>query len=69
MVKLLKTIPVFFIQLTINLEPVYGIIMAVLLFGDNEKMTTNFYIGTVLIISSVILYPVLKRRFKSSDWA
>lgn len=69
MVKLLKTIPVFFMQLTINLEPVYGIIMAVLLFGDKEKMTTNFYIGTVMIISAVILYPVLKRRFKSRDWA
>ena len=63
MVSLLKTIPVFFIQLTINLEPVYGIIMAVILFGQKEKMSINFYVGTVIILSSVILYPVLKRRF------
>lgn len=63
MVDLLKTIPVFFIQLTLNLEPVYGIIMAVLLFGQKEKMSTNFYIGTIIILSSVILYPILKKRF------
>lgn len=63
MVSLLKTMSVFIIQLTINLEPVYGIIMAVILFGQKEKMSVNFYVGTLIILSSVILYPVLKKRF------
>jgi drug/metabolite transporter (DMT)-like permease len=66
MIDLLKTIPVFFIQLTINLEPVYGIIMAVIIFGQKEKMSANFYVGTVMILSAVLLYPVLKKRFGRS---
>ena len=51
------------IQLTLNLEPVYGIIMAVLIFGQQEKMNLNFYIGTVVILSAVITYPLVKKRF------
>ncbi len=62
MVDLLKTMSVFIIQLTLNLEPIYGIIMAVILFGQQEKMAANFYIGTVIILSSVILYPILKKN-------
>ena len=62
-VKLLKKLSVFFIQLTLNLEPVYGIIMALIVFGDKEKMGWNFYVGTLIILSAVLVYPVLKRRF------
>lgn len=61
-VELMKRISVFLLQLTLNLEPVYGIIMAVIIFGDKEKMGFNFYIGTIIILSAVALYPVLKRR-------
>lgn len=62
-VELMKKISVFVIQLTLNLEPLYGIIMAVIIFGDTEKMNTNFYIGTVIILSAVASYPFLKKRF------
>lgn len=62
-VELMKRISVFLVQLTLNLEPVYGIIMAVIIFKDKEKMGLNFYIGTAVILSAVALYPVLKRRY------
>lgn len=62
-VELMKRISVFLIQLTLNLEPVYGIIMAVIIFGQEEKMNLNFYIGTLVILSAVITYPLLKKRF------
>ena len=62
-VELMKKVSVFLIQLTLNLEPLYGIIMAVIIFGDTEKMSTNFYIGTVIILSAVASYPFLKKRF------
>jgi hypothetical protein len=52
------------IQLTLNLEPLYGIVMAVIIFRNTEKMTTNFYIGTIIILSAVLLYPVFKKRFE-----
>jgi drug/metabolite transporter (DMT)-like permease len=62
-VELMKRISVFMIQLTLNLEPVYGIIMAVIIFGQQEKMNLNFYIGTIVILSAVITYPLVKKRF------
>ena len=65
-VELMKRVSVFTINLTINLEPVYGILLAVLVFGEKEKMTTQFYVGTLIILISVLIYPVLnywnKRR-------
>lgn len=62
-VELMKRISVFMIQLTLNLEPVYGIIMAVIIFGQQEKMNLNFYVGTLVIMSAVITYPMVKKRF------
>lgn len=65
-VELMKRVSVFTINLTINLEPVYGILLAVLVFGEKEKMTPQFYLGTLIILISVLIYPVLtywnKRR-------
>lgn len=63
--KLMKKVSVFMISLTLNLEPVYGIITAVLVFGGSEKMNLNFYLGTLVILSAVIMYPLLKRRWGS----
>lgn len=61
-VELLKRLSVFFVQLTLNMEPVYGILMAVILLGEGEKMQLPFYLGAGIIISSVISYPLLKAR-------
>ena len=58
-VELMKRVSVFTINLTINLEPVYGILLAVLVFGEKEKMTPQFYLGTLIILISVLIYPVL----------
>jgi drug/metabolite transporter (DMT)-like permease len=57
-VELMKRLSVFTINLTINLEPVYGIVLAVLIFGESEKMTPQFYLGTGIILVSVLLYPL-----------
>jgi uncharacterized membrane protein len=48
----------------VNLEPVYGIILAVIIFGDSEKMTSGFYLGTGIILLSVCLYPVFNYFYK-----
>ncbi len=63
-VELMKRISVFRLQLTLNLEPVYGIIMAVIIFGEAEKMNTNFYAGAIIILSAVLSYPAMRRRFE-----
>jgi len=58
--KLLLKMSPFTMMLTINLEPVYGIILAILILGDNEKMKPEFYVGTVLILLSIILNTIFK---------
>ncbi len=62
-VELMKKISAYIIVLTINLEPVYGIIMAFFIFGESERMTLGFYIGTLIILLSVFTYPLLSRKF------
>jgi drug/metabolite transporter (DMT)-like permease len=62
-VELMKRISVFVIQLCLNLEPVYGIIMAIIIFPNTETMNTNFYVGTFVILCAVISYPMLRKRF------
>jgi drug/metabolite transporter (DMT)-like permease len=62
-VELMKKVSVFLIQLTLNLEPVYGIIMAVIIFGSSEKMGLSFYLGTLVIMCAVASYPFLRRRY------
>jgi drug/metabolite transporter (DMT)-like permease len=60
-VELMKRMSAFTINLTVNLEPVYGIVLAFMFFGENEKMTPGFYMGTLIILLSVLSYPVINR--------
>jgi len=60
-VELMKTISPFLMNLTVNLEPVYGIILALIIFGESEEMSGGFYMGTCLILVAVLLYPMYNR--------
>src|SRR5882757_8685377 len=51
----LKKISAFTANLTYNLEPVYGIIMAFIFFKENESLDVHFYIGVGLIALAVVL--------------
>jgi drug/metabolite transporter (DMT)-like permease len=64
--KIMKHFSAYMINLTVNLEPIYGIILAYLIFGEKEKMTSGFYLGTTIILSTVFLYPLLKKTFKTT---
>jgi len=57
-VDVMKYLSAYIVALTINLEPVYGIVMAYFLFGETEHMTGGFYIGTAIILISVLGFPV-----------
>ena len=60
-VELMKRISAFMVSLTVNLEPVYGIILALIIYGEKEKMSGGFYWGTLVIILAVLSYPLAKR--------
>jgi drug/metabolite transporter (DMT)-like permease len=61
-VQILKVLSPFTVSIAINLEPIYGIILAVLIFKESEKMQPTFYIGGLIIILSIILNAILKKR-------
>lgn len=63
-VYIMKVISPYTVVLTYNLEPIYGIAMAMVLFPEKEKMGTTFYYGAVVIISVVLLNAVLKNQRK-----
>lgn len=63
-VHVMKYLSPYTVMLTINMEPIYGIILAVLVFNDKEKMSHWFYIGAAIILSTVILNGILKNRAK-----
>lgn len=61
-IQLLKHFKPFMLSLTVNLEPIYSIVLAYFIFGDSEKMTGSFYLGGAITLAAVFLYPVIKKR-------
>ena len=59
-VYIMKHISPYTVVLTYNLEPIYGIFLAIILFPIKEKMSLQFYVGAFIIISVVILNGILK---------
>ena len=59
-VYVMKHITPFSVVLTYNLEPVYGIIIAFIIFPEKERMPVIFYIGSSLIIFTVFLNAIIK---------
>ncbi len=61
-VNLMKYISPFTLVLTVNLEPVYGILLAFFIFGESEKMSTGFYVASLVMILAIAVNGVLKSR-------
>ena len=62
MTEILKYITPYTLIMAINMEPIYSIIIALLIFGDTEFMGYSFYIGSSLIIASVFYDGYLKNK-------
>lgn len=63
-VRVMRNLSPFSFMLIINLEPIYAIILSLIFFGENELMSTQFYLGLILILLSVFLDALDKRRNK-----
>lgn len=61
-VSVMRTISAFNVALITNLEPVYGILLAFIFFGTKETMSIGFYLGAIIILGAVFLYPIYKKR-------
>ena len=63
-VKVMRYLSPYTVMLTINLEPIYGIFLAYIVFQDKEKMSPEFYLGALLILLTVITNGLIKNRKK-----
>ena len=66
-IAVMRHLTPFSLMLAINMEPVYGILFGILIFGSDEKMGLTFYIGTLLILLSVLTNGFLKLKKKMSS--
>lgn len=65
-VRALRHISAFTSNLIVNLETVYGILLAWLILNEDKQLTPSFYLGAILIIISVFSYPFIKNRFMTT---
>jgi drug/metabolite transporter (DMT)-like permease len=63
----MRHISAFATNLTINLEPVYGVVLAALLFQEHKDLSPGFYYGVLIIILAVFSHPFLKKRFSRDE--
>jgi len=61
-VNLMKYISPFTLILTVNLEPVYGIILAFFIFGESEHMSSIFYIASGVMILAIVVNGFIKAK-------
>ena len=64
-VNLMKYISPFTLILTVNLEPIYGIILAFFIFGESEKMSGVFYGASLVMILAIVVNGMIKARRNS----
>jgi len=64
LVEAMKKIPVFTINLSFNLEPIYAILLAFLFFNESKEVNFAFYVGLAIIIISVVLQTFISLKSK-----
>ncbi|WP_454831773.1 DMT family transporter [Pseudoxanthomonas wuyuanensis] len=58
----LRHLSAYAVQLVTNLEPVYAILLAIVLLGEQRELTPLFYLGVAIILAAVFLHPLLNRN-------
>lgn len=61
-IHLLRQLSAYTMNLAFNFEPIYGILLAVVLFGEHRELHAGFFVGTAAILLANILHPVILRR-------
>ena len=65
-IEVMKELSPFTTAVAINLEPVYSIVLAALIFGDEERMHSGFYLGAAIIVGAVFVDAWFKRRARTN---
>ena len=62
-VEVMKKISPYTVSMSINLEPIYAILLALIIWPESEKMSFGFYAGASVIIGTIFLNAFLKKRW------
>lgn len=63
--KALQHLSAFATALTINLEPIYGILLAIVILQDHHDLSAQFYLGGSMILVAVFSYPLIHKRYRA----
>ncbi len=63
-VHIMKYITPYTVMLTTNLEPIYAIVLALIIFGEKEQMNPEFYYGALIVLGTVLINGILKNKSK-----
>ena len=61
-IEVLKKLSPFTVSITTNLEPIYGVILALFIFGETEIMSFEFYLGALIILMTILVNSYLKSK-------
>lgn len=59
--KALRYISAFVSNLTMNLEPIYGILLAYFILQENQELSIKFYLGVTVIFVAIFIYPLVRK--------
>ena len=62
MIEIMRHMTPYSVIMAVNLEPIYSIIIALLIFSESEKMNLSFYIGSIIILGIVFLEGYIKKE-------
>jgi drug/metabolite transporter (DMT)-like permease len=58
----LRQLSAYAAQLAVNLEPVYAVLLAIVLLGEQHELSPGFYLGVAILIAAVLAHPLIVRR-------
>jgi threonine/homoserine efflux transporter RhtA len=62
----LRHLSAYSAQLALNLEPVYAIVLAIVLLGEQRELGASFYAGVAIILSAAVAHPLLAARSRQA---
>ena len=62
-IAVMKNLSPFTIMMLINMEPIYGILLALSIFGEKEYLSANFYLGLIIVLLAIATNGFLKWIF------
>jgi drug/metabolite transporter (DMT)-like permease len=61
-VEVMKKISPYTVTISVNLEPIYSIVLALLIWPESETMSFGFYMGTLIVIATIFLNALFKKK-------